>query len=324
MIVGHGDDTYRYDGITMNFSSNICYNADTAGLKAFLRERMDVIGSYPEPEAWRLERAIAAQRGVSAECVVVTAGAVDAIYLVAQALRSSYDRYIVPFRPTFSEYDDACRLLGYKEGDGGLCWICSPNNPTGEVLRGYANARMTIIDCSYEDYLFHHGHGQTDVLPDVVRVFSMTKSYGVPGLRLGYVIASEAMAARLRSFLRPWAVNALAIEAGLFLVERGIKGIPDIGGWLTDARELANGLSAIEGITVNPSETPFMMCAVSSMTAATLKEALAQRYGMLIRDLSNLRGANDHSFRICARSRSENEQLIDAIQTITRSSRVGA
>lgn len=324
MIVGHGDDTYRYDGVTLNFSSNICYNADTAGLKAFLRERLDVIGSYPEPEAWRLERAIAAQRGVDAGCVVVTAGAVDAIYLIAQALRGRYDRYVVPFRPTFAEYDDACHLFGYKEGDGGLCWLCSPNNPTGEMPPRYAGARLTIIDCSYEDYLPCHGRRRAVVSPDAVQVFSMTKSYGVPGLRLGYVIASEMMAAHLRSFLRPWAVNALAIEAGLYLVGNGVRGIPDISGWLADAQRLSVDLSAIRGITVTLSETPFMMCAVEGMTAAALKEALVRRYGMLIRDLSNLRGASEHHFRVCARSRSDNNQLIDAIRTVTDSSRVGA
>lgn len=324
MITGHGDDTYRYEGITMNFSSNICYAADTEPLKTYLRTRMDVISSYPEPEAYRLEKVIAERRGVDADNVVVTAGAVDAIYLIAQALRPKCSTYTVR-RPTFSEYDDACSMFGYTEGPDGIYWFCCPNNPTGAfpILEESAgSSRYIIIDRSYEAYV-----KTSDEAPYVaansplfaphsslMEVHSMTKTFSIPGLRLGYIIARDDICALLRRNMRPWTVNALAIEAGLWLMENDLAGITDINAWLENALRLRDALNAVEGITAYPSQTPFMMCRVKGMTAAELKELLAKHHGMLIRDLSNIRGLTPYHFRICARSGEENHALVEAIR----------
>ena len=103
MIAGHGDDIHEYEGITMNFSSNIYAHADLQLLLEHLRKRIGLIANYPEPEPRSLEVKLAARLGVPAECVVVTNGATDAIYLIAETL---YRRGLVRQRimkPTFAE-----------------------------------------------------------------------------------------------------------------------------------------------------------------------------------------------------------------------------
>ena len=72
MITGHGDDIYRYEGIRINFSSNIYIHADITPLAEHLRGEMGKICNYPEPEALTLEAKIAEKEGVDAECVIVT------------------------------------------------------------------------------------------------------------------------------------------------------------------------------------------------------------------------------------------------------------
>ena len=84
MLTGHGDDLYLYNHVRLNFSSNIPAHADIEELKAFLRQQFDAVSCYPEPEPFSAEHAIARQRGVPAECVLMTNGATEAIYLVAQ------------------------------------------------------------------------------------------------------------------------------------------------------------------------------------------------------------------------------------------------
>ena len=88
MIDGHGDDIYKYENIRLNFSSNIYPRADIGPLKEFLKERLDCIKTYPEPDAASLEKAIAEYHGIPAENVLATAGATEAIYLIAQTFRS--------------------------------------------------------------------------------------------------------------------------------------------------------------------------------------------------------------------------------------------
>lgn len=332
MIEGHGDDTYRYGGrITMNFSSNIYPEADLSGLKAHLASRLDAICAYPEPRPFALGRQIAVRHGIPEECVAVTAGATEAIYLVAQAFRTGrprLSRYAVK-RPAFSEYDDACRMFGYgvagdfeAVGDDVLRWICHPCNPTGEAFgldymtEVSRRGGITVVDQSYEDYTLAPVFSAEEALrhPGIILLHSMTKTYAVPGLRLGYVTAQPETIARLRGCMRPWTVNALAIEAGMYLTGRQGNAIPDLQGYLADARDLRNGLNGIGGISVRPTSTGFMLAEMACGAAAELKECLAVNHGMLVRDCANFRGLSPRHFRVAARRVEDNRRLVEAVR----------
>ena len=314
MINGHGDDLYQYDKVQMNFSSNICQHADLEALKAHLASRLSLIGNYPEPEAWSLERMIACQEGIPAECVIATSGATEAIYLTAQAFRYHYD---LPW-PTFSEYADALKMFPPQCERTGL-WLCNPNNPTGDVFDNsyIADAAqrhdLIVIDQSYEDYTDSPLLSVREAVKmgKVIQLHSLTKAYGIPGLRLGYITAAAPLTEQIRRYLRPWAVNALAIEAGKFLLKHGAKLTPD----LQESKRLAQMLRRIGQITVGNSHTNFMLCEIYSHTAAELKDYLVKKHGILIRDASNFKGLTPHHFRIAAQTPAENEALVAAIQS---------
>ena len=321
MIEGHGDDLYRYENIKMNFSSNIYNGTDLSALDAYLRTRMDVMRSYPEPSAASLEVLIAKDCGISPDEVLVTSGAVDAIYLIAQAYRHEGTCHVL--QPTFREYEDACRVFGYQEHeDGALCWLCNPNNPTGDVMAAEdvlalaERHRLLIVDQSYEDYTIAPLLQPAEVVgrDDIILLHSMTKRYAVPGLRLGYVTASAAIISRLREQYRPWAINALSLEAGKWLVQRGETAIPDLPSYLAETQRLRNMLNEIEGIEAFETQTNFFLCTIAPATAAELKEYLAQEHGILIRDASNFTGLTPHHFRIATQSPAENDALVTAIR----------
>ena len=321
MIEGHGDDLYRYDNIKMNFSSNIYNGTDLSELDAYLCTRMAAIRSYPEPSAASLERMIASECGISPDEVMVTSGAVDAIYLIAQVYRHEGTCHIL--QPTFREYEDACRVFGYQEReDGALCWLCNPNNPTGdvmateEVIALAERHRLLIVDQSYEDYTMAPLLRPADVVgrDDVILLHSMTKRYAVPGLRLGYVTASAQVINRLREQYRPWAINALSLEAGKWLVQRGETAIPDLTSYLAETQRLRAMLNDIEGIEAQPTQTNFFLCTIRQATAAELKEYLAQEHGILIRDAANFTGLTPHHFRIATQSPAEDDALVTTIK----------
>ena len=321
MIEGHGDDLYRYENIKMNFSSNIYNGTDLSALDAYLCTRMDAMRSYPEPSAASLEELIAEDCGISPDEVLVTSGAVDAIYLIAQAYRHEGTCHVL--QPTFREYEDACRVFGYQEReDGALCWLCNPNNPTGdvmttdEVLALAERHRLLIVDQSYEDYTMAPLLQPADVVgrDDIILLHSMTKRYAVPGLRLGYVTASSSIINRLREQYRPWAINALSLEAGKWLVQRGETAIPDLTSYLAETQRLRTMLNEIDGIEAQPTQTNFFLCTIQQATAAELKEYLAREHGILIRDASNFTGLTPHHFRIATQSPAENDALVTAIK----------
>ena len=90
MIYGHGDDVFRYgDQIKLNFSSNVYSGADLSDLKAHLMAHFDVVGHYPEPQPHQLECLLAERLGVPENTIMVTNGANEAIYLIANDPRLS-------------------------------------------------------------------------------------------------------------------------------------------------------------------------------------------------------------------------------------------
>lgn len=322
MLTTHGDDTYRYKNIRLNFSSNICNSTDLSGLKTYLAENLDVISSYPEPEAYTLETMIAERIGVDRSCVLVTNGATEAIYLLAQAFRG---RKVATALTTFREYEQACRINDavFNDFPCEVSWECNPNNPTGDVtekervLKGLKRnwEIFHIFDHAYEDYTLEPliSDREAVYMGNAAIIHSMTKQYGVPGLRLGYVVTNNDMAERLRAIKQPWSVNALALKAGEYLLIHGKR--PDAAALTAEAQRLRDRLNEISKyIMAWPSKTNFMLCDVEKGTAAELKDFLARKYGMLIRDASDFPYLDKSSFRVAVQGRDADDELVEAIR----------
>lgn len=333
MIYGHGDDTYRYgEKVKMNFSSNIYQKADLTELKQYLATRLDAIGNYPEPEPKELEELIAEKLEIPASMVMVTNGANEAIYLIAQLYRGWAS--VIP-QPTYTEYADACRMfdhiVSYERTDelnilpeDRIYWICNPDNPTGNVmlkqLLAYVIKKhprfLHVIDQSYADYTLQPMLKPKELLDcyNVMILHSLSKKYCIPGLRLGYMTASPIIIERLRDIRQPWTVNTLAIEAGKWLIKNDPKVIPDIEGYIAEAQRLRDELQAIDGIMVMDTKTHYMLVNIDWTTSLELKNWLIENHGILIRDASNFHGLDAHCFRVAAQSPEENDALINAIK----------
>ena len=333
MIYGHGDDTYRYgEKVKMNFSSNIYQKADLTELKQYLATRLDAIGNYPEPEPKELEELIAEKLEIPSSMVMVTNGANEAIYLIAQLYRGWAS--VIP-QPTYTEYADACRMfdhiISYESTDelnilpeDRIYWICNPDNPTGNVmlksLLAYVIKKhpryLYVIDQSYADYTLQPMLKPKELVDcyNVMILHSLSKKYCIPGLRLGYMTASPIIIERLRDIRQPWTVNTLAIEAGKWLIKNDPKVIPDIKDYIAEAQRLHDELQAIDGIMVMDTKTHYMLVNIDWTTSLELKNWLIENHGILIRDASNFHGLDAHCFRVAAQSPEENDALINAIK----------
>lgn len=323
MIDGHGDDIYLFKDVRANFSSNIYPHPCNAELEKHLASRLDFVRHYPEPASLRVEPMLAEKLGVSADEVMLTSGATEAIYLIAQTWHTS-GSYRVD-KPTFSEYADACRMFGYEEAtDASVRWLCNPNNPTGktyppeEVVSIADGTELLVIDQSYENYTMATMMSASDAvrMGNVLQLHSLTKQFSIPGLRLGYVVGAAPLISHLRKVQRPWSVNALAIEAAHWLIQSEIRGISHLKDYLNEAQRLRQQISQIQRVTVLPTETNFMLCHSEFLSAAELKQILVRDYGILIRDASNFEGLDSGHFRIAAQSAAENDMLVAALRKI--------
>ncbi len=327
MIDGHGDDTYSYAGIRLNFSSNVYNHFSHERLFAYLKERLSIVQHYPEPVPRSLETALAAQMGIGTDEVRVTNGATEAIYLTAWAMRRWRTAIVVP---TFTEYADACRLHEHSvsfirslddipEGTEGV-WLCNPNNPTGTVVSrekllkcivGHSDT-VFVIDASYAPFTLQPLLTPAEAcgLPNVVMLHSMTKEYAIPGLRLGYLTACSKLIRWIEQGRMPWSVNSLAQEAGLWLTaHRDLYRLP-LKELIQERLRVGHALEAMGICNTLPSDTHILLCCLRQGTAAELKDYLARQHGILIRDASNFEGLDSRFFRIAVQSSSENDELI--------------
>lgn len=334
MLTGHGDDTYNYMDIRINFSSNVYNHFCHDGLYAHLASRMDCIRNYPEPSPSHLELEIASLYGISPDEVMVTNGATEAIYLIAQAFSHGVSEApsSVILQPTFTEYADACTLHGHNvisidnindiTTHQHLLWLCNPNNPTGRVIpKATLESIITshpdttfIIDESYAPFTTQPLIECDSIISNALLLHSMTKEFAIPGLRFGFITGSASLLNRIRECRMPWSVNQPAIEATHYLLAHRNEYSLNLPMLMAERKRMADELSKIEGMEVYPSDTHMLLCRIESTTAAKLKDYLANTHGILIRDASNFHGLDEHHFRIAVQTEEEDDLLIKALK----------
>ena len=336
MLFGHGDDHYNSQKeVKINFSSNVWHGADLRTLREHLNEQFYELTRYPEPDASSLKRLLARCYEVEEENIVVTNGSITAFYLLAQTWKGAKSAIAVP---SFAEYEDACRLHGHEvsffptscdlsglslEGQD-FCWICNPNNPDGRLIRRAellalieANRQTVfIIDPAYVAFTTERLLEPSDVCnhPNLILIQSISKAHNIPGLRIGYLIASPDKVEQINRYIIPWSVNAIAVEAGKYILTHPEQYILPICEWQRETASLIDRLNELGDLEALPTSVTFFLVRLKKGTAAGLKQYLWDRHGLLIRDASNFRSLDETYIRISAQTAAENQVLVDAIR----------
>jgi threonine-phosphate decarboxylase len=334
MLHGHGDDGYLFDKhIMADFSSNVYYGGMSEGLQQHLTNSLQKLNNYPDVSAQRLQNALAAWHQVKPEEVLVTNGATEAFYLIAHAYRHANATIVTP---AFAEYEDACvandmqvqfleweQFEQYATIDTELVFLGNPNNPTGKSINHVRIAHLLggnretifVIDEAYLDFSKTSRSTLSirsfDLAKKLVIVKSLTKTYSIPGLRLGYLIAAPEIIEHIAHYKMPWSVNTLAIEAGLYIVDHAAELALPVDKLLADTALLMEELKPY--VTVFASQTNFFLCKTEKGTAAELKSFLLNEYGVLIRDASNFRTLSPQHFRIATQTPEKNALLVKGI-----------
>ena len=338
MLHGHGDDGYQHaHHIVADFSTNVWYGGEPTGLKDYVFSQWATVNRYPEVLAESLAERVARQHSLLPGQVLMSSGTTESIYLVAQAWAGRRTTIVTP---AFAEYEDAARLHGHQITF--LAWeqlaqpqplaadvvfICNPNNPTGSVLRESALVALLagnpgtvfVLDEAFIEFTTSIATARPLLarFDNLLLLRSLTKAYAIPGLRLGYVLASERLIAQLTQGKAPWTVNALAAAAGHFLFEHFDAVQPPTALLLADRAAFTAQLSENENLAIMPSHTHYFVGALRRGTAAELKCWLLAQHGLLIRDAANFRGLTPAHFRVCTRPAADNQLLINALREWT-------
>lgn len=334
MLEGHGNDAYRFKNrIKADFSTNVWYGAEPAGLKEHLFSQWHHINSYPEVLAESLGEVIAEHHTINNQQVLINSGTTESIYLIAQAFSEKTSSIVTP---TFAEYEDACRMNDHTvtylpwptNGDElptittDLLFICNPNNPTGASFHELEKwiqlypKTLFVVDEAFIEFTLTLTSAieLTKTYNNLIVMRSMTKAYSIPGLRLGYLISNEAIVQRLKKYKQPWTVNSMALEAGKYIFNHFSACQPPVLQLLEDKHAFTELLKENPNLEVFESDTHFFLVRDKRQTASELKKWLLETHGLLIRDASNFHGLDSHSFRLATLHHSNNQLLVKCLQ----------
>ncbi len=262
------------------------------------------------------------QGGLSPDRILVGNGSTELIHLLARAFltppRKTTHNFGLQLGPTYGEYAGAFRLVGAGAGtldsrrEAGFVWdlkharvrinqqrpslvfLCNPNNPTGvflpqpEVEALAQSVRLAggllVVDEAYLGFVDQPWDTLSLLAWDnVVLLRSMTKDYALAGLRLGYLLASAEVTARLAAFQPDWSVNALAQAAGLVALADADY-LPRARQAVAQAKEYLTGQLTALGFQAYPSAANFLLVAVGD--GAAWRDRLMRR-GLFVRDCAS-------------------------------------
>jgi threonine-phosphate decarboxylase len=174
-----------------------------------------------------------------------------------------------------------------------------------------------VVDEAFAD--FTEGESIKDEVlkrKNLVVLRSMTKFFGMAGLRLGFIFAHPETIERFLRFMPPWSVNTPASMAGAAAL-KDTEYVQKTHAWLLRERAfLLEGLTSIAGLAPYPPAANFIMVRIAGagLTAEGLKARLLKK-GILIRELGSFRGLGPGYFRVGVRERADNEALLRALRT---------
>jgi len=213
-----------------------------------------------------------------------------------------------------------------------VLWITNPHNPTGQLwshasleplLRRFA---LVICDEAFLP-LVPDGDDQSliplvDHHPNLVVIRSLTKLYGIAGLRLGYAVAQPERLQRWAQWRDPWPVNAVASAVGEALLrspERHQAWMQRVQRWTAkEGAWLQEQLASLPGIVPMPSAANYLLIRGERegqpWSLQPLREALEQRHRILLRDCRSFEGLDESWLRIGLQNRRGNRRIIQAMR----------
>src|SRR5579883_3280389 len=327
------------NGVRLDFSENTSACSPKV-LEALGRIYRADITKYPEREP--VEALVAAHLGLKADQVLLTNGVDEAIHVLCQTYLDAGDEFLLPV-PTYSMYEvygsstdakmvfvqaaedfsfPSGALLGRITPATRLIAIANPNSPTGRAV-----SRETIVEVLERaphaivlvDEAYYHFYGETVMdligrVPNLIVTRTFSKAYGLAGLRLGALAASEEQMHWMRRMISPYSVNGLALaclpaaladEAYLqWYVSQVLEG-----------RTLFTAALDRLGLPYWPSEANFVLTKIGAKHRAFVQAM--HRRGVLVRDRSNDPGC-DGCVRITIGTLEHTQQGIAALEESLR------
>jgi threonine-phosphate decarboxylase len=333
------------DPSIVDFSSNISPLGFPPLVKKAIKKEVQSLDVYPDSDSTKLRSHLEWYTKVPKDQIVVGNGATEIIYNFCKAFVGKKTPILIPV-PTFGEYEAACKLAGSKISffktmnlndslddfiktipKNGCVFLCNPNNPTGiimpksKVVKIIKSAKkkntLVFVDECFIELVIGSNESIVKEIKKFDNLFvlrSLTKSFGLAGIRIGYGLGSKKIISILNKIKIPWNVSGLAQKAASaalchrFYLDKARSLIK------RESKYLSDSIAKIPNFSCHSSATNFILIKSKIKSKILQKRLLAKK--ILIRDCSNFRGLDDHYIRIAVKNHKENVKLIKALESI--------
>lgn len=326
----------------IDFSANINPLGQPKSVQEAIISSATASLNYPDPFCRQLKQAIEVFEQVDETQICCGNGAAEVIFKLAYATKPK--SVLIP-APTFAEYEQAIKQVGakvnyfhlkeqnnftvseaivkYIKGNQ-MVFVCNPNNPVGntvahELIEKIAaeckkQSALLVLDECFMNLVENHQSAKRLLkkYSNLIILKAFTKSFAIPGIRLGYCLCSDVkLIKKLEKTGPPWSVSTPAQLAGVAacgeqeFLQKSVQYIAKERGYL---------LKELEKLKVKtyPSETNFVLFYVDDIN---LREKLIEK-GIIIRDCSNYIGLKKGFYRVAVRTAKENKQLVKCLEEV--------
>ncbi|MDE1829134.1 MAG: histidinol-phosphate aminotransferase family protein [Thaumarchaeota archaeon] len=320
----------------MDFSSNVNPLGFPSSVRDTLKETSALFSVYPDSDSTQLREGLAKYLKVTKDQIIVGNGATEIIYNFSKAFLGK-KRVLIPI-PTFGEYEAAARLEGSKVSyfetmnlnqdidefvksipKNHCIFICNPNNPTG-VLTSQKNM-LKILEASqknsvfaFVDECFIEMSSPKESVVSKLHKFdnlfilrSMTKSFGLAGLRVGYGLGSRNMIGILNRIKIPWNVSGISQNIAMKALS-GKSHLEKTRKLVVRERKFLKDSISKTKFQCHDSQANFIL--IKSKIGAKYMQKKLIKKNILVRDCSSFKGLDDKFIRVAVRTHSENQKLV--------------
>jgi threonine-phosphate decarboxylase len=302
-----------------------------------------LVETYPDPECRELKKSLSSYLGIEPECISLGNGAIEIIYWFVHTT-SARGRVVIP-APTFCEYEVASQKAGAevifvplhnfdldadkiieKAKYADAVFLCNPNNPTGmlatkqimKIIKNVDNSTRILLDECFIELTDNPDANtmieQISEFDNLVILRSLTKSFGLAGLRVGYSVCSPTLAKKLSMNKIPWNVNSLAQVAGVAALQERRYLSKARALLKKERRFLHDSIERLESFHPLRSNSNFFLVYLQGRNSTRFRDRLLKKSGVLVRDCSTFTGMGTQYIRIAIKKHSENMLLLKALE----------
>lgn len=348
----HGGQAWKLEGVE-DFSHNLNPFGPPECLKDVISEAVSEADHYPDDGSSELRSVLSEHFKTGSENIIVGAGSSDIIRLFPGTFLGKGDRALI-MRPSFAEYSHQCRIAGaaVKElpltekndlridadellgitKDVKAVYICNPNNPTGRIEPREKILRI-VKECAERNILVFLDETLLELVPshsevscaglvnkfdNLTVIGSLTKSFAIPGIRIGFGISSEDLIKAMDKVRMPWNVGCIEQYAASVLIRDHMDHVRKAADMMHgEAKRMHKELNDI-GFRTGMTDSFFFFNSLKSIGMGVPEfkyKMLSEK--IMVRDCGSFGPEFKDHIRFCVKDRKRNDVFIDAVRKVT-------